>query len=171
METHETIYTTNPPFLSIKKADPPYFYAERKGRDSIAAFLINNEKLLIRYQPLPQFSDNELYPCPVTGSMDEREIPLKTALREVEEETGYSVYGLPFQDLGSFIIGTQTNEVVFCYAWDVSHLSDPRTPTGDGGIHEAMSENRWMTYNEAIKVATYSTLVIGLYKLRQLGVI
>jgi 8-oxo-dGTP pyrophosphatase MutT (NUDIX family) len=75
-------------------------------------------EFLIRQQPLciDNSDINEkhrLYPCPITGGIDEGELPEKAAVREVYEEAGFSVRVLP---LGKYIVGTQTNEICYMYS-------------------------------------------------------
>ena len=170
-QPHEIVFTTTPDFLSIKKANPPYYYSERRGVDSVAVFLVNtNKQVLIRYQPLPPIDDGRLFACPITGTMEPNMSPLQVARKEVKEETGYTVEGLMPLDLGTYIVGTQTNERVHMFAWDVTFL-EPEIPEGDGTVHEAMSENGWLDFDAAFEVAEYSGLLIGLFLLRQRGLI
>jgi 8-oxo-dGTP diphosphatase len=170
MSEHKTIYTTTPDFLSIKQA-PGYYYAERKGVDSVAVFLVTTDKkVLVRYQPLPQFDSERLFECPITGTMEPHKHPAQVAQIEALEEGGYPVEISSAIDLGGYIVGTQTNETCYCYAWDVTFI-DPVVPEGDGSIHEAMSENAWLTFEQAMNCAEYSGLIIGLYRLREKGLL
>ena len=166
----QNLFTTTPDFLSVK-AVPGYFYSERKNRDSVAVFLILNKKVLIRYQPMPQFlQEGRLYACPITGSMEEGYLPLQVAQKEALEEGGYEVDLSSAVDLGYYLVGTQTNEVCWMFAWDVIFLEN-QLAQGDGTDLEKLAENGWLTFEEALEIAEYSGLVIGLYKLRNRGLL
>ncbi|GAH42794.1 unnamed protein product, partial [marine sediment metagenome] len=70
--TDETLYTSPNDWLKIKKSKHHFYYVERKGKDSIAVFLVRLDaggawEVLIRYQPLPVWGNLDLYPCPITG--------------------------------------------------------------------------------------------------------
>ena len=86
-------------WLAVRESPRGFQYLERKGKDSIAVFLIrhaedhNSWEVLVRYQHLcvdnrevdGQFN---LFPCPVTGAIDGGESPEAAAVRETYEETG-----------------------------------------------------------------------------------
>lgn len=165
------IYTTEPAFLSIRKADPPYFYAERKGRDSVALFLINSDKkVLIRWQPMPPISDDELFASPITGSIEENKDLYEIAIQEALEEGGYEVDSEMLMNLGEYIATTQMNEVVHMFYADVTFLPQVNC-LGDGSYHETLASNEWMSFEAALRVAKYSGLLIGLFLLREKGLV
>lgn len=147
----KTIFKTK--WISVKETSKGFQFLERKGVNSIACFLIKESNrgllnlkdkydVLIRYQPLPidNSSDQDLFPCPITGSIEENETYEDCAMREVYEESGYKI-GIP-SFIGSYFCSTQSNEEVFMYLYDVTNLSYG-IPKGDGEKYESISYNQW----------------------------
>ncbi|CAN1211917.1 NUDIX domain-containing protein [Tumidithrix helvetica PCC 7403] len=180
MSIDKTIFSTK--WVSIKETPRKFYYLERKGKDSVAIFLVRGTKgssvketpfdqleVLVRFQPLCIDSstlDEEmrLHPCPVTGGMEEGENPLECAVRETLEETGYRLETL--SPLGQYITGTQSNEIVYLFWTDVTGI-EPEVATQDGSVFEAVSKNEW----EAIaflKDCQYSGCLIGYLKLSEI---
>ncbi|AFY79107.1 NTP pyrophosphohydrolase [Pleurocapsa sp. PCC 7327] len=169
MNQEKVICTTD--WVTVKKTARGFYYLERKGRDSVAVFLVRKNRLkeyevLIRQQPL--CIDNsevdgklKLYPCPITGGIDGEETPLEAAIREVKEESGFSVCVLP---LGQYIVGTQTNEICYLYYADVTGL-EPEVATQDGSYFESISKNEWHPF-EYLSQCDYSACQIGYFKLK-----
>ncbi|WP_199338031.1 NUDIX hydrolase [Nostoc sp. FACHB-280] len=162
-------------WLEVKQTPKGFYYLQRKGQNSVAVFLLkkkghnsNEYEVLIRQQPL--CIDNievdgslKLFPCPVTGALDEGESPEIAAIREVYEETGFSVQVLP---LGKYIVGTQTNEICYMYYADVTDLA-PDTAPQDGSYHESISKNEWHSF-EYLNRCEYSACQLGYFKLRDI---
>jgi 8-oxo-dGTP diphosphatase len=173
MEAEKTIFSTE--WVAVKKTDKGFYYLERKGRDSVAVFLlrktdVNLEKyeVLIRQQPL--CIDNteidgilKLFPCPITGAIDEGELPEQAAVREVYEESGFSVQVLP---LGKYIVGTQTNEICYMYYADITGI-EPDFAQQDGSYFESISKNEWHPF-DYLKQCDYSACQIGYCKLQKI---
>ncbi|MGQ9871488.1 MAG: NUDIX hydrolase [Leptodesmis sp.] len=122
-------------WIAVKESSRGFQYLERKGKDSVAVFLLRKGgvkslryEVLIRQQHL--CIDNRevdgtftLFPYPITGGLEEGELPEAAAMRETFEETGYRVQVLP---LGKYIVGTQLNEICYLYYTDVTGLEpDP----------------------------------------------
>jgi 8-oxo-dGTP diphosphatase len=117
METDKVIFRTQ--WIAVKESSRGFQYLERKGKGSVAVFLLRKSgvkslqyEVLIRQQHL--CIDNRevdgkftLFPCPITGGLEEGELPEAAAMRETFEETGYRVQGIP---LGQYIVGTQVLE-------------------------------------------------------------
>ena len=173
MSNAKTIFSTN--WISVKETDKGFYYLERKGRDSVAIFLVrkstvNREEyeVLIRQQPL--CIDNteingelKLYPCPITGGIDGDELPEKAAIREVYEEAGYSVQVLP---LGKYIVGTQTNEICYMYYADVTDI-EPEIAQQDGSYFESISKNEWHPL-DYLERCDYGACQIGYFRLKNI---
>lgn len=163
-----TIFKTN--WISVKETQKGFQFLERKGVNSIAAFLIRYTtewEVLVRYQPLCiSNNDDSLFPCPVTGSIDLGEDVFNCTRREVEEETGYIIEPKDIIELGSYIVGTQTNEQVYLYVMDASDYT-PEAIRGDGGYHESISYNKWEPL-ENLKNYNYSACQIGYYRIKEL---
>jgi 8-oxo-dGTP pyrophosphatase MutT (NUDIX family) len=149
-------------WIKVKETGKGFQYLERKGTDSVAVFLLrskpNGYEVLIRMQPLCIHGDDyALFPCPITGSIDENELPINTAIRETYEEAGYKLNSINY--LGNYIVGTQTNETVHMFYELVDGLK-PEENKGDGGFHESISKNEWKDL-ESLKNFGYSGCKIG----------
>jgi len=122
-------------------------------------------EILIRYQPLPIDNiDNKLYACPITGTIDNKDLPIDTAIREVEEESGYVIKKSNIITLGKYIVGTQTNEIVHMFAYILNENQLPEKEIYSDGIHEAISKNKWKPL-EFLTKCRYSACNIGYLKL------
>jgi 8-oxo-dGTP pyrophosphatase MutT (NUDIX family) len=171
MDTDRTIFSTQ--WIAVKESPRGFQYLERKGRDSVAVFLLRRSgesleryEVLIRHQHL--CIDNRevdgmfrLFPCPVTGALDEGESPEAAAQREVYEETGYQVQVLPS---GQYIVGTQVNEICYLYYADVTGMK-PDAAQQDGTYLESIGKNEWHPF-EYLKSCDYSACQIGYLKLQ-----
>ena len=172
MDTDRVIFSTQ--WIIVKESPKGFQYLERKGKDSVAVFLLrkNDAKpdqydVLVRHQHL--CIDNQevdgrlkLFPCPITGALDEGELPESAAIREVYEETGYRVQVLPF---GKYIVGTQVNEICYLYYVDVTGI-EPDVAQGDGTFLESLGSNEWHPFNY-LEICEYSACQIGYLKLRE----
>ncbi len=173
MDTDETIFTTD--WVTVKKTPRGFHYLERKGKDSVAVFLLRRNyvspetyQVLIRQQPLcidsTEFDGQmKLFPCPITGALDEGESPEEAAIREVYEEAGFSVKVL---SLGKYIVGTQTNEICYMYYADVTGI-EPNIAQQDGTYHESISKNEWHSF-DYLNSCDYSACQIGYFRLRDI---
>jgi 8-oxo-dGTP diphosphatase len=137
-------------WIAVRESPRGFQYLERKGKDSIAVFLVRHSgdgpgwEVLVRYQHLcvdnrevdGQFN---LFPCPVTGAIADGETPEEAAARETFEETGYRT---KLTALGQYIAGTQTNEVCYMYYADVS-TQEPLAAPQDGTFLESIAHNQW----------------------------
>lgn len=173
MSQEKNLFTTN--WITVKETARGFHYLERKGRDSVAIFLVKKSsctsteieyEVLIRQQPLciDNSEINEelpLYPCPITGGIEAGESPEEAAIREVYEESGFSVRVVP---LGKYIVGTQTNEICYMYYADVSNIQ-PNVAEQDGSYFEAISKNEWHPF-EYLSKCDYSACQIGYFKLK-----
>lgn len=173
MDADKVIFST--PWIAVKQAPRGFQYLERKGKDSVAVFLLrrsseNLEKyeVLIRQQHL--CIDNReidgkfrLFPCPVTGALEEGELPEAAAKREVYEETGYRVQASP---LGQYIVGTQVNEICYLYYANVTNMT-PDVAQQDGTYMESIGKNEWHPF-EYLESCDFSACQIGYLKLQKM---
>ncbi len=177
MNQEKILFSTN--WVTVKETAKGFQFLERKGKDSVAVFLVRKSKInkpnwevLIRWQPLcidnpdinPHIDEElRLYPCPITGAIDEGESPEEAAIREVQEEAGFSVQ---LQPLGKYIVGTQTNEICYMYCGDVTDI-EPEIPLQDGSYFESISKNDWHPF-EYLSQCEYAACQIGYFRMRNL---
>ena len=173
MERETILFRT--PRVSLKETPRGFQYLERKGKDSVAVFLIRRRELsaddfetLIRHQPLSiDFSEingiPKLFPCPSTGSINENEDPQQAATRETYEESGFAIEVIL---LGHFIVGTQTNEVCYMFYADVTGI-EPKHAPQDGSFFESVSQNQWQPL-EYLNQCAYGACQLGYFRLKSL---
>lgn len=173
MDTDRVIFNTQ--WIAVRESSKGFQYLERNGKDSVAVFLLRKSgenpgqyDVLIRHQHL--CIDNQevngrlkLFPCPITGALDEGESPEEAVIREVYEETGYRVQVLP---LGKYIVGTQVNEVCYLYYANVTGIV-PDEAQEDGTYLESIGRNEWHPFNY-LEMCEYSACQIGFFKLRKI---
>lgn len=171
MESEKILFESK--YIALKQTARGFQYLERKGRDSVAMFLIrrnssnpNQFDVLIRYQPLCIDTQEingtlKLFPCPFTGSLSKGESPEVAAHRETFEESGYSVQ---LSTLGKYIIGTQTNEICYLFYADVTGI-EPQAAPNDGTYFESISKNEWQPLDYLLQ-CDYSACQIGYLHLK-----
>lgn len=145
-------------WLKLYKNDHDFVYAQRKGKDSVAVLCYkknkdDNYEFLIHYQPLIALdpinnSKVECFPCLVTGSIENGEIPLTTALRELKEETGLvnDINLKPIKNY-EYVSSTQMDEIVTIFIFDVTN-KEFLAPETDGSYYEQISWNQWVSEEE-----------------------
>jgi 8-oxo-dGTP diphosphatase len=172
MDADKVIFNTQ--WIAVRESPRGFQYLERKGKDSVAVFLLRQSsqhpeqyEVLIRQQHL--CIDNrevagmfKLFPCPVTGALEEGESSEEAAKREVYEETGYKIQVLP---LGQYIVGTQVNEICYLYYVDATGMQ-PDVAQQDGTYMESIAKNEWHPF-EFLADCDYSACQIGYSKLQK----
>lgn len=156
---NKLLYATK--HLSLYENKKGFIYAQRRTINSVACLCFrktnNGIEFLIRYQPLPEIDIkkewNDLYPCPITGSIEENQTPEVCAIHEVLEEAGYQINTSNIIDKSFCISSTQMNEKVFNFLINVTNCKYT-TPKGDGSIFEQVSENKWVNQEELIDIMT-----------------
>ncbi|MBW4690526.1 MAG: NUDIX domain-containing protein [Lyngbya sp. HA4199-MV5] len=173
MATDQTIFQTD--WIAVKQSHRGFQYLERRGKDSVAVFLLRKNdtkpphyEVLIRQQHL--CIDNQevdgtftLFPCPITGALEEGESPEAAASRETYEEAGYRVQVRSF---GKYIVGTQVNELCHLYYADVTRI-EPDVAQQDGTYMESIGKNEWHPF-EYLATCDYAACQIGYARLRSL---
>lgn len=140
-------------FLKIKKADnkgKPYYYAERKGTDSVAFILLDKSKpnnkvigLVKEYKPPICMSMTTAF----GGSLDKiGKTPLDIVIDEVREEAGYRVNPNQVQYLGRYFVSTQMNQMCALYMVTVSDKNFIGKTTDDET--EKQAEVKWLDIDE-----------------------
>jgi len=171
----ETLFDTN--WLKLKKTNFGYVYSERKGVDSVAVLLsrknpeTNRREYLVRWQFVPTLSvisndQHTLMACPITGSIELNEDNVyKTAVREVKEETGYTLSMRDLKFKGRYQLGTQSNESVYTFYAIINKDNETEIPEGDGTEREAESHNQWMDHKDFKFLIRKSSRVYSILKL------
>lgn len=145
-------------YLSLFKTKQGFIYAQRRGINSTATLCFkkkNNEYVfLVRYQPLPVVNTikharwDDLYACPITGSIEHNQAPLNNAISEVYEEANIKVDKKNLIASSCNISSTQMNETVFNFLFDVTNCKVVNKKQGDGSIFENVSQNKWLKYKQ-----------------------
>ena len=173
MDADRVIFRTQ--WIVVKESPRGFQYLERQGKDSVAVFLLKKMgenleqyEVLIRQQHLCIENREvdgkfKLFPCPVTGALEEGESPEAAAQREVYEETGYQVQVSP---LGQYIVSTQVNEICYLYYADVTNM-EPDVAEQDGTYMESIAQNEWHPF-EYLQTYDYSACQIGYFKLQKM---
>jgi len=173
MDADRVIFRTQ--WIVVKESPRGFQYLERQGKDSVAVFLLRKMgenleqyEVLIRQQHLCIENREvdgkfKLFPCPVTGALEEGESPEAAAQREVYEETGYQVQVSP---LGQYIVSTQVNEICYLYYADVTNM-EPDVAEQDGTYMESIAHNEWHPF-EYLQTCDYSACQIGYFKLQKM---
>ena len=163
-------------YISVKETARGFQYLVRRGKDSVAIFLVRKNKsdnlsqnyeVLVRMQPLclnntELNGKQQLYACPFTGSIEPGETPEQAAARETLEESGYETQ---VKSLGQYIVGTQTNEICYLYYADVTDI-EPQNALQDGTYFESVSENVWHPF-DYLKKCDYVACQLGYFKLKE----
>lgn len=145
-------------YLSLFKTKQGFIYAQRRGVNSTAILCFKKVKndfmFLIRYQPLPVVNTvkhlkwDDLYACPITGSIEENQSPLDNAINEVYEEANIRISKKNLVAGSYCVSSTQMNETVFNFLFDVTNCKSVKKKTGDGSVFENVSTNRWLIYKQ-----------------------
>ena len=154
-------------FLSLCKTNHNFIFAQRRNINSTASLCykkINKTYyFLIHYQPLPVSSTisnkkwDDLFPCPITGSMEINQKPLDNAIQEIYEEANIVVKKNNLVASNFAISTTQMNEIVFNFVFDVTNCQYIDKKIGDGSIFEKCSKNKWLSINQLKKIISNQT--------------
>lgn len=159
---HKVLFKND--WIQVRESKDKFFFLRRKGKNSVAVLLYRDGEVLARYQPMCAVevegeSTNRLAPCPITGSVEENDSYLNTAIREAKEEAGYDISSR-IESTGSYIVSTQCDEICYTFIADVSSLV-PEEAKGDGGYHESISYNKWVKVEDVPKLENvYGGLLI-----------
>ncbi|MCT4469741.1 NUDIX hydrolase [Mycoplasma sp. HS2188] len=153
MNKNEKLFSNE--WMSVYKSQKGFTYCQRKSVDSIAALLYRHNgdqyEFMIHYQPLPEIKEkiswDQCYPSPVTGSIEENQLPIECCINEINEEAGYKITAKNIVSSSVAIATTQMNEKVFNFLVDVSGLKQGKITT-DGSVFESVSYNKWYSQNE-----------------------
>lgn len=173
----KTIYESKGEFLKLKSASTtPYFYAERKGVDSVAFILIDENRsnkygvVNERKPPMDdRFGELAFIETAFGGSNDiiddEKYFDMtddaaiihfkKIVKIEAREEAGFDVELDRIHYISKELVSTQMNQWCFLFIVDVTNVDegekDPQNET------EAMADVRWKTFKEVQKMNDWKT--------------
>lgn len=160
----KTIFTSPGGFLKVKSAEnTPYFYAERKGIDSIAFILLdkkNDKPYGVVYERKPPMDErhngnfafletafggsNDIIDIETYEKMSKKEIishMKKIVQLETKEEAGYEVSFDKISFISKDLVSTQMNQWAYLFLVDVTDIkqgeTDPQNET------EAMAKLVW----------------------------
>lgn len=149
-------------FLSLCRTKHNFIFAQRRNINSTASLCYKKVNksyyFLIRYQPLPvsltisNMKWNDLFPCPITGSIETKQKPLDNAIQEIYEEANIIVNKNNLVASNFAISTTQMNETVFNFVFDVTRCQIVNKKTGDGSIFEKYSQNKWLSTTQLKKI-------------------
>ncbi|WP_027124254.1 NUDIX domain-containing protein [Mycoplasmoides pirum] len=150
------------PYLDLYKSHSNFYYAQRKGVNSIAVLCFRKNSIkkqltefLVHFQIMPQIAEKkheyDMYACPITGSFENNENPITCAIREVYEEGGILLSKKNLIASSKMVATTQMNEQIYHMIFDVTGLKQVE-PLTDGSYFESLAENKWMNEKELEKI-------------------
>lgn len=164
-------------FLRICTADnagKPYYYAERKGKDSVAFILYNDTHkkygLIHEWKPPLQ----EWLVTAFGGSIDSHKSVLEIVRQECKEEAGYNPCDGHIQFMGKHFVSTQMNQ--FCYLYLVSvqgyeqHILSLEEEEQRKLSGEHKSTPVWMTYEQVLDTQCWKAKTILHMELYKKGI-
>jgi hypothetical protein len=142
------------PWLEVRTTVGGYEYVHSLPNDGMAVAVLGYFKdghsvsFLGRYEICPAHGTTPVL-CSLTGMVDPGESPLAAAVRELEEESGYSVGKGALVYMGHLRPSKASDTVIHAYACDLSGL-DPSRPLGDGSELEKTAYCRHVSIKEVI---------------------
>ena len=176
----KTIFTSQGDFLKVKSAETtPYFYAERKGTDSVAFILIDNTRkdkygvVNERKPPMDERSSELAFIETAFGGSndmiddenyfdmtdDATIIHFKKLVKiEAREESGFDVELDRIDYISKEHVSTQMNQWAYMFTVDVTDIEqgdkDPQN------AEEAMGSIRWKSLKEVQKMNDWKAKTI-----------
>lgn len=175
MKKEKVICLYKTPWVSLNKTEHNFIFAERRNVNSTATLCFKKEKgkyfFLIRMQPLPLLNTiyrkrwDDLFPCPITGSMEKNQDPVDNAINEIYEEANIKVTRKNLKASSFTVATTQMNETIFNYLFDVTGCEVLNKEMGDGTEFEKHSKNKWVSLKEIKEIIHNKNKVIYLASL------
>lgn len=153
----------NSEFITVKKNDG-YFYAERKGVDSVAFVLFaNNADDEKRIGVVREFKNpiNRFMPTAFGGSIDEEryfEDLTVLVIDEVVEESGFIVKKEDIDYYGKVLVSTQMNQFCHLFAVRVDKFRQGLKTTNNP--REIESTIEWLTLPEVFQLEDWKVMTI-----------
>jgi len=169
---HETEYTSE--FITVKK-NGSYYYAERKGVDSIAFVLFNinatDEKKIGLINEM-KFPVEESVVSAFGGSIDHDKYNddiCQVVIDEALEEAGFVVEKKDITYYGKFLVSTQMNQ--FCHLFGVTvdkFKQGLRTTTNPRELESFIT---WISLPEVMQLKDWKAIVIVTKKLSEKSIL
>lgn len=131
-----------------------YIYSTETRCKGIVAFIpfrLNGDiiEVLIRYEATPCWDGDRQVGSSFTGGIDHNSTPVETAIKEIKEETGYSVDKTELISLGQ-TFGIKSSDTIYhLYAVDLSHKDSPTELTVETEL-EQFSFNKWSQLSQTV---------------------
>lgn len=138
-------------WYSIKEHNSYPYVHEEKCNGTLVSILpfrkINGKiEFLMRYEVIPSHSDNHEF-CGVIGGYDDCSITIKqTAVKELKEETGYSIDEKQLIELDWVYAGKSNDTKVYLFSCDLTNITKGIATT-DGTELEKNAYCRWEEQN------------------------
>lgn len=160
--TDEEVYHT--PFVSLRKMTSEYgtyYYSHETRCDgelvSILPFRFGHVQgprgyeyeYLLRKEITPCWSTMPILSS-ITGGIDEGSIPIDTAVKELLEESGYSVPKKRMIDLGQCFGTKSSSNTYYLYTVDLTGETQNKI-TGDGSKLESVATCEWVGWSDIIE--------------------
>jgi hypothetical protein len=161
----KTIFASPGKFMIVKSASTtPYFYAERKGMDSVAFILVDNDRddkygmINERKPPMDHRVGKEVMMETAFGGSNDMidddeylkmsEDEIKSHFKELvqtecREESGYRVPLDKIEFISKELVSTQMNQM--CYMFKVNVTGVKQGEADPQNREEAMATNQWKT--------------------------
>ncbi|TNK96629.1 NUDIX hydrolase, partial [Mycoplasmopsis pullorum] len=88
------------------------------------------------------------YPSCITGTIEDCETPLETAIKEIKEEGGLIVKTKNLVSDSFYLATTQSNEVVYSFLFEVDTNTETVPILNDGSYFESISKSIWVSQEE-----------------------
>jgi hypothetical protein len=176
----KTIFESVGGFLKVKSAETtPYFYAERKGVDSVAFILLDENRsdkygvVNERKPPMDErFGELAFIETAFGGSNDiiddekyfemtDEEVidHLKQIVKmEAREEGGYDVDMSKIKFISKELVSTQMNQWAFLFVVNVTGVKQGKTDPQNA--EEAMATIRWKNFKQVQRMNDWKTKTI-----------
>jgi hypothetical protein len=155
-----TTYTWMNLYVSSDEYEKAFYYAERRGVDSIAFLCYKSEgshqMVLVNLEYKPPIGT--FLRGAFGGSLDKTPDPLKTVISEVKEEAGYAVDPEDVISLGKVFVSSMMNQFCHLYLVNVNEAQNVgRHPQNEA---EKVAETTWVRPSEVFMYSDWKAITI-----------
>lgn len=138
---------------------------EVKMKQAILSIIFRRDKGEIKYLLLKRTPSRGGFWQPVSGRVEENEIPLEAAKREVMEETGIKKFKKIISDVYTFSLENEPYKTSYCFGFEVS----PKTKIDlNYNIYPEHNNIKWCGFNEAIRLLKWPHNKEALKRLKEI---